>query len=307
MSVPWESLARGQHGVVGRHQLMQLKWSARQIDHLVASRRLVRIHPGVYGAPGAPWSFEHDAVAACLAHPQAALTAESAAQLWGFRRCPPSLTIRLVAPATAKITVTGASILRTRRFDGLEVVHRDDAISLTSPASTLVLMAHRLQPSALESIVEQCIEREWTTAGALVTLATRMAGPRSPGAHQLRHALTQRADWSDAVESDLELQVRRLLVQSGLPMPMVRHEIRVAGGVVLHPDFCWPDAHIALEVDHSYWHAGRVAVHRDHQRDRLLLGAGFTTLRVTEADVAGAMPDTLALLGSLLLGRSDAA
>jgi hypothetical protein len=307
MSVPWETLTRSQHGVVGRHQLQQLQWSARQIDHLVNSQRLDRIHPGVYGAPGAPWSFEREAAAASLAHPQAAISAESAAQLWGFRRTPPSRMIQMVAPATSKVNVAGAKVLRSRRFAYLDVVRRDDAITLTSPASTLALMAHRLSASALESVIEQLIEREWATAAGLAALAARLAGPRASGAHRLRQALVLRDDWSAAVQSELELHVRRLLVRAGLPAPLVQHEVVVAGGLLLHPDFCWPSAGIALEVDHSYWHAGRVAVQRDHQRDRLLLAAGFTTVRVTEADVADGMADTLVLLGGLLVHQVDAA
>jgi Transcriptional regulator, AbiEi antitoxin len=78
------SLARGQHGVVTRTQLVELGFSPEAVKHRVRRGRLHPVWRGVY-AVGRPELTRHGffmaAVLAC--GPEAALSHASAAALWG--------------------------------------------------------------------------------------------------------------------------------------------------------------------------------------------------------------------------------
>jgi hypothetical protein len=81
----WALSAR-QHGVVARWQLLELGFAPQQIKHRVAQGRLHPVRRGVY-AVGRPQLTRHGhwmaAVLSC--GPQAALSHESAAALWGIQ------------------------------------------------------------------------------------------------------------------------------------------------------------------------------------------------------------------------------
>src|SRR5213080_2878946 len=83
-SMVW-TLARRQHGVVARRQLLELGFSRQAIDHRIRRGRLHRVHNGVY-AVGRPELTRHGrwmaAVLAC--GDGAALSHRSAAELWGI-------------------------------------------------------------------------------------------------------------------------------------------------------------------------------------------------------------------------------
>lgn len=74
---------KGQHGVVARRQLLALGFSAKAIEHRIASGRLRQLWPGVY-VVGRPEVSERGrwmaAVLAC--GPKAMLSHHSAAELW---------------------------------------------------------------------------------------------------------------------------------------------------------------------------------------------------------------------------------
>jgi hypothetical protein len=303
MTIPWEPLARGQHGVVARHQLRRLGWDDSAISWLVTSGRLRRLQPAVFAAAGCPSTFEQRAVAACLAHDKVVLIGPTAAAVWGFRRGADSAHIHVVVPATTAVRLTEATVLRSRHHDRLTVVQRDDGIRVTDPASTLAWLADRLDDAATESVVEQLIHQRRASCVDLAAAATTLRSPRNRGPARLRRVLAQRDGWNAAVHSDLELRVSRLIQARGLPTPRRQFEVVTAATVTLHPDFVWPDARVALEVDHTWWHSGRRELTRDHERDRLLLASGLVVIRVTEHDVNRGMADALDLIASLLVDR----
>ena len=131
------ALVRRQHGVITRQQLLEIGYTSDAIKHRVAQGRLHPIHAGVYAAGRPELTLEGRFIAAVLAcGPTAALSHESAAQLWG---------IRPVRPGAIELSITGKA---QRRRPGI-VLHRRTAmevttrrgIPVTTPAGTLIDLA----------------------------------------------------------------------------------------------------------------------------------------------------------------------
>jgi hypothetical protein len=79
-------LAQHQHGLVGRDQLAKRGWSESAIDKRIRSGRLHRVHAGVYSVGHQLLSRHGHWMAAVLASgPEALLSHQTAAALWGIR------------------------------------------------------------------------------------------------------------------------------------------------------------------------------------------------------------------------------
>ncbi len=54
----------------------------------------------------------------------------------------------------------------------------------------------------------------------------------------------------------LELDFVDMIDRVGLPTPKRQHPLRLATGELIHLDLAWPDARLAVEPGHSWWHGG---------------------------------------------------
>ncbi len=81
-----------------------------------------------------------------------------------------------------------------------------------------------------------------------------------------------------------------------IPPPIPNAPVEIANGRI-EVDFLWPDHRFVVEADSRDFHATPIAFERDRWRDRELLRAGYTTLRVTHQeakDEAAAVADAVA-------------
>lgn len=69
---------------------------------------------------------------------------------------------------------------------------------------------------------------------------------RSPGIGKVRRALLRTRD---AVESPKETQTRLMIVDAGLPEPVIQHEVWNGGEFVARLDLAYPDRRIAIEYE----------------------------------------------------------
>jgi hypothetical protein len=76
------------------------------------------------------------------------------------------------------------------------------------------------------------------------------AGPM-PGSARLRLAL---AEVADGARSAAEADLRTLIIQSRLPIPLYNPSLYVGGKFLAKPDAWWPAAGVAAEVDSKAWH-----------------------------------------------------
>ena len=75
-----------------------------------------------------------------------------------------------------------------------------------------------------------------------------------------------------------------------------QHDLRLADGIVIHPDIAIPELCWAIEVDHVTWHGGRASAQLDKARDRRIREIGWLVDRVTDTEVDTGLADVVAEL-----------
>ncbi|MGH2729798.1 MAG: endonuclease domain-containing protein [Actinomycetota bacterium] len=130
-------------------------------------------------------------------------------------------------------------------------------------------------------------DQEWTRGRRGIAILRNLLRDRTPG-----RAPTQ---------SDLELMFRRIVKRYSLPLPEQQHPILLRNGELIHPDFAYPYAWLAIELDSYGWHMDREAFERDRARDLELQALGWRVLRFTWA-MLKYKPDEVAATVKLHLG-----
>lgn len=270
------ALARKQHGVVARRQLLELGVHPQAIKHRVAAGRLHPVHRGVYaiGRPGL--TQEGRWMAAVLAcGPAACLSDGSAAALWG---------IRGPAQGPIEVSVRGRSGRRRpgirihlRQHLGPEDIRMHRGIPVTSPVRTLVDLGGSLQPAALEAAVNEADRLDLIDPERLREAIERHAG--EVGVRRLRSVLDRHTYRFS--ESALERRFLSLLRDSDLPIPETQSQVNG-----YRVDFHWPDFGLIVETDGLRYHRTPARQARDRRRDQVHAAAGMTQLRFSHAQVA---------------------
>jgi predicted transcriptional regulator of viral defense system len=148
-----ESVARRQWGVVSRGQLSALGFSARGIEEWVRTKRLIRLHQGVYAVGHDRLTRKGYWLAAVLAcGPGARLSHRSAAALWELRQSGGGLIDVTVPSRAGRIRRKGIRIHRSGRLGPHEATERD-GIPVTTVARTLLDLADALDLQALRRAV----------------------------------------------------------------------------------------------------------------------------------------------------------
>lgn len=290
------ALGSEQHGAVTRRQLRAVGFSDTAVSRAAEDGRLHRVFPGVYTL-GYPRSGDRVRMrAATLACGDGALVSHrSAAALLG-------LLDR--APVVVDVIARGS---RGRKIDGIRVhkvrpVRIAEAgsvagIPCTSPARTLVDIAGLVGERSLRSGFERAAARRLLDLEAIE--AAIGAGGRC-GAPALRGLIEE---WRRAaavaakqrLKSPLEAMVLPLLLRRGAPAPRSNAPVKLVKGRI-EVDFLWAEQRFVLEADSRDFHGTGVAFERDRWRDRELLRAGYSSLRVTRLQAereAEAIADTV--------------
>ncbi|HEX2359062.1 MAG TPA: type IV toxin-antitoxin system AbiEi family antitoxin domain-containing protein [Solirubrobacterales bacterium] len=273
------AIARRQHGVVSRAQLLELGLHPQAIKHRVAKGRLHRIRRSVYVVGRPELTRRGGWMAAVLAcGPGALLSHASAAALWGI------VPTRTRAPAEATIDVSVPRSVRPR-LDGVHVHRRaladvertlSDGIPVTMPARTLIDVSVRLRPAEIEAAVNAADKRDLIDPGSLSAALEGYRGQR--GVAALRAVLDRRT--FRLTDSELERRFLRLVRRAGLPMPETG---RYLNGFKV--DFHWPALGLVVETDGLRYHRTPAQQARDRERDQAHARAGMTTLRFTHEQI----------------------
>lgn len=278
------ALARRQHGVITRRQLLKLGYGTDAIKHRVAIGRLHPVRRGVY-AVGSPDLSMHAHWMAAVLHcgEGALLSHHSAAELWGIRMAARARGPAIARPGLIHVTVTNdvtrrAPGLRTHRPSSLLPEDRAarDRIPVTSPARTLIDLAIQLRPRQLEAAVNEADARELIDPEALRRAVERH--PRVRGTRALRELLDRRTFVLTA--SELERRFLPLVRRAGLPLPRTGEYVNA-----FEVDFHWPQLGLVVETDSLRYHRTPAQQARDRQRDHAHARAGLTQLRFTHAQV----------------------
>lgn len=170
-------------------------------------------------------------------------------------------------------------------------------IPCTSPARTLVDLAGTVGDWTLRSCFERAAQKKVLDIPAI-------EASMDPGRRGNRSLRTLIDEWRGAapiakkgrLKSPLEAKVLPLVLTRNVPTPLLNAPVEIAKGRI-EVDFLWPAHRFVLEADSRDFHATPIAFERDRWRDRELLRAGYTSLRVTNLQAeteAAAIAETIA-------------
>jgi hypothetical protein len=128
------SVARRQHGVIARRQLVDLGFTAHAIDHRIAKGRLHPVWRGVYAVGRPELTRQGRWMAAILAAgPGAVLSHSSAAALWQIAR-ESALGIEISVCARVRRRRPGITVHRRANLAHADIT-RKRGIPVTTPAA----------------------------------------------------------------------------------------------------------------------------------------------------------------------------
>jgi very-short-patch-repair endonuclease len=266
------ALARRQHWVITREQLLDHGMHYKAIEHRVESGRLHPVHPGVYAIGRRELSRLGEFMAAVLTCGEdAALSHGAAMELWSIG---PRARLEVTVPPGRRPRRPGIVIHRA----ALAAQHRTlrHGIPVTTPTRTLVDRAPQLPRDDVEQAVNEA-----DRGGLIDPERLRDGLVEFDGLHgvaKLRNLLDRRT--FALTDSALERRFKPLARAAGLPRP--RTQARVNGYRV---DFYWPDLQLVVETDGLRYHRTPAQQARDRRRDRAHTAAGFAHLRFTHGEV----------------------
>jgi Transcriptional regulator, AbiEi antitoxin len=279
-------IARRQHGLVIREQLLAAGVSKEEIRRRIKKGTLIVVHRGVYRVGHVAPSIEARYLAAVLACGEGAvLSGEAAGWLWGLVKGtapPPEVT----APKERK--VKGVKTRRARR--GQISATTRHGIPITTVPKTLVDLSSLLPSADLARACHEAGVLHGTTPRQVeAVLAQRL---NTPGATQLRQVMRGEVHVS---LSGLESRFLQRLREAGLPLPETN---RVAG--TKRVDCRWPHHNLTVELDSYRFHNSRHTWELDRRREREAHARGDDFRRYTHDDVFEAPEQMLGELSSLL-------
>jgi very-short-patch-repair endonuclease len=214
------------------------------------------------------------------------------------------VVIDVIAPRDHGRKIDGIYLHRVRP-PRLNETGTFDGIPCTSPARTLVDMAGVVGEWTLRSAFERAARGEMLD----ITAIERSIDPRRRGMKVLLKLIDE---WRGAapllktrgkLKSPLEAKVLPLIAGRDLPPPLFNAPVQIAKGRI-EVDFLWPEHLFVLEADSREFHGTAVAFERDRWRDRELMRAGYSVLRVTHRE-AEREADAVAATVAARLSRSS--
>jgi very-short-patch-repair endonuclease/predicted transcriptional regulator of viral defense system len=270
-------LARRQHGVVSRAQLIDLGLGEDAIDGRLRTGRLYRLHRGVYAVGPGLVTREGRWLAAILrAGEGAVLSHASAAELWGIRRENERSWIDVALPRSTRLK---APIRRHQVQLEPDEVTAKRQIPVTTLTRTVADIAAECSRESLEAAIR---EAEYLHRFRLEKLEEMLERhPGRQGATVVRaclHHLGRRP--RGRTRSRLEVRFAALLARTDLPKPTLNTLLDIDGFKV-EADCLGREQRVIVELDGGRAHGTRVAFEADRERDRRLQAAGWRVIRVT--------------------------
>lgn len=279
-------LARRQHGVLSRRDLLGLGFSDKGIKHRVSTGRLHPVAAGVYAVGRPELTPDGRWMAAVLACGDlAALSHRSAAELWGIGR-EKDRRIDVTIRRDAKITRRGIKVRRRSTLPEQSVTWRR-GIPVTNPTQTLIDLATELKPLRLERAVNQADVHDLVDPETLRCSLDAYVG--MPGARTLRTMLDRHT--FRLSDSDLEIYFRPLALAAGFSLPLSKQWV-----LGFEVDFHFPDHGLIVETDGLRYHRTPAQQARMVKRDQTHTSHGFRVLRFTHWQIAHAPNEVVDVL-----------
>ncbi|UMB72331.1 hypothetical protein [Mycobacterium paraterrae] len=246
----------------------------QQLDVQVRRGGIVRVWYGVYAARE-PNLLGRLAALDLFMGRHAVVCMATAAALYGFD-----------IENTSAIHVLDPGV-RTRSTTGLTVHQRSGAplqrvagrVATAAAWTAVEIARERARPRALATL-DAALRSGRCDLGSLEEAIREQRGRR--GIVAVRELLA----YADGrAESPMESESRLVMIDHGLPLPVLQHEIRGRSGERWRVDFAWPDVRVAAEYESVAWHAGRDEMLRDKVRSAQIQELGWTLIPIVVYDV----------------------
>jgi very-short-patch-repair endonuclease len=206
--------------------------------------------------------------------PTAALSHGTAAAWWKIREEQGNV-IHVSVPKDVRRRLPGIRCHRRSNLNPSEVLDLE-GIRVTSPATTLVDIAHELPVPALERSIKEADKLELIDPERLRMELESM--PPRPGKARLRRLLDRHT--FVLTDSELERCFAPIARRAGLGKPVTGAELNG-----FRVDFWWPQLGLVVETDGLRYHRTPAQQTSDRLRDQAHAAAGLTPLRFTHAQV----------------------
>jgi hypothetical protein len=133
-------------------------------------------------------------------------------------------------------------------------------------------------------------------------LAEELAAGPVRGSARLRTAL---AEVADGIRSSAEADLRSLIQQARLPMPMFNPRLFAGETFIAVPDCWWPGAGVAAEVDSREWHLSPRDWERTLARHARMGSHGIIVLHFTPGQIRAHRHEVAAKIRAALAARAD--
>ena len=168
------------------------------------------------------------------------------------------------------------------------MVHRREGAPLTSlhgrtitaPGWTAVEVARALRRPRALATLDAALRSGTCTPRDLVLAAKAQAGRR--GIVVVRELLPLARPQS---ESPMESEARLVMIDGGLPEPVLQYEIIDRDGRCWRVDFAWPDRRLAVEYEGFDFHSSPDALRHDRQKRAALEELGWQIISIVADDV----------------------
>ena len=273
------SLIARQHGVLSTAQARQLGMAETTVRRRCAAGLFVPVQPGVIRHAAHPDSWPSRLMAACLSTGGVA-SHRSAAMLRRIEPVKGTIVEVTVAPGTAS-SRRGVIVHQSRQME-LADVATIAGIPVTGTARTLLDLAGVVPPRLLEDAVDDALRQRLLTWSELYEALLRHAVRGRPGLQAVRLLLAERYGDADIPLSGWSRDAARLLVDHGLPAPVLEHQVEdERGALVAQVDLAYPDRRIAIELQSARWHLNRRSFDADPARWNRLTLLGWRVFPIT--------------------------
>lgn len=168
------------------------------------------------------------------------------------------------------------------------VVHRRDGAPLTvvrgrpttAPPWTAIEVARSLRRPRALATLDAALRSGTCSRGELARAIELQSGRR--GVVNARELLPLA---SPLAESPMESEARLVMIDGGLPLPVLQHELIDLTGRLWRLDFAWPEFRVAAEYDGVDWHSGPDAFRRDRTRSAALQDMVWVVVPIIAEDV----------------------
>ncbi len=286
-----DTLARRQHGTFHRRQVLDLGFTARQIEHRRSVGHWVTLAPSVYALASHPYTWFRQVKAAELSIPGSAVSHGSGAVLLGLDDFRPG-SIDLLAPRSGAHRSRLATVHRT---DKVEAIRRQ-SVRVTTVPRTVADLAGVVDPWRLGRTVDGVLLSRAATVDDLAAEAARAVSDRRAGAGTLRRILEDRGDGYVPPTSELEALLYLALDDPRLPPSIRQAAFPWRPTANQRVDAFIPMWRLIVEADGRRWHTRVADFERDLARDHLAKRHGFEVLRLTHRQLAGSIASVVELL-----------